>query len=155
MISLKRVYEPEAKTDGVRILIERLWPRGVRKVDLRLDDWNKDVAPSTALRKWFAHDPDKWPEFQSRYAEELAEHPEAWAPLLQAGAREQVTLLFSSHDALHNNAVALLAFLAARGAKVSAGASGGSAAPSKASKASGAKRPGPARTRRAPPRPRG
>jgi uncharacterized protein YeaO (DUF488 family) len=108
------VRDPFAKTDGVRFLVERLWPRGVKKVDLKLDAWLKGVAPSTELRKWFNHDPAKWKEFQKRYFAELKKNPEAWQPILDAEKNGTVTLLFSSHDAEHNNVVALKSFLDAR-----------------------------------------
>lgn len=111
MIQIKRAYDPPAKTDGARILVERLWPRGIKKEALKLDAWLKTVAPSTELRKWFSHDPAKWPEFQRRYRAELDQHPEAWQPILDAAAKGKVTLLFSSHDAEHNNVVALKAYL--------------------------------------------
>jgi uncharacterized protein YeaO (DUF488 family) len=114
MIQTKRVYEPPAKTDGTRWLVERLWPRGVKKDALRMEAWLKDVAPSGALRKWFAHDPKKWPEFQRRYARELDADPEAWQLLLGAARKGDVTLLYSAHDTEHNNAVALKAYLEAR-----------------------------------------
>ena len=111
MIRIKRVYDPPAKADGVRFLVERLWPRGVKKAKLKLDDWLKDVAPSTELRKWFGHDASKWEEFQRRYRAELDQHPEAWQPVLDAAVNDTVTLLFSSHDAAHNNVVALKTYL--------------------------------------------
>ena len=114
MIRLKRVYDPASNDDGVRLLVERLWPRGVKKTDLRLDAWLKDVAPSTELRRWFSHDPAKWTEFQQRYFAELDAHPEAVEPILKASSRGPVTLLFSSHDAEHNNAVALETYIAAQ-----------------------------------------
>lgn len=114
MIQIKRAYDPPAQTDGVRILVERLWPRGVKKEALKLDDWRKDAAPSTELRKWFSHDTDKWPEFQRRYQAELDEHPGAWQPILEVAKTDTVTLLFSSHDAEHNNVVALKAYLEER-----------------------------------------
>ena len=111
MIRLKRVYdEPEAK-DGVRFLVERLWPRGIRKADLPLDSWQKEAGPSDQLRKWFAHDPKKWPQFQRKYFAELDHRHEAWEPILAAARRKSVTLLYSSRDTLHNNAVALKAYL--------------------------------------------
>ena len=113
MIRLKRVYDPASKEDGVRFLVERLWPRGVKKQDLRLDAWLKDVAPSTELRRWFGHDPAKWREFQQRYFAELDTHPEALELISKTSSRGAVTLLFSSHDAEHNNAVALETYLAA------------------------------------------
>jgi uncharacterized protein YeaO (DUF488 family) len=112
MIGLKRAYEPVSRTDGVRLLVERLWPRGIAKADLALDEWLKDVAPSTELRKWFGHDPDKWDEFRRRYFRELDSRPEAWKPILSAARRGgTVTLVYSSHDTQHNNAVALRDYL--------------------------------------------
>lgn len=107
MIALKRAYEPAASTDGTRILIERLWPRGVKKTDLPLDAWIKDVAPSTELRQWFSHDPAKWPEFQRRYRAELDAHPVVLTPLRAAARHGRLTLIYSSHDTEHNNAVVL------------------------------------------------
>ena len=110
MITIKRVYE-ETPSKGTKFLVERLWPRGVKKVDLDYDQWLKDVAPSTGLRKWFSHDPGKYQEFQRRYYKELDEHPEAWQPILAAAWKGTVTLLYSSHDTEHNNAVALKRYL--------------------------------------------
>ena len=110
-IETKRVYEPAGRTDGKRILVERLWPRGIPKTDLQFDSWVKDVAPSTELRKWFSHDPEKWEAFRKRYAEELDEERDAWAPLAQEARQGTVTLLYSSHDTEHNNAVALKDYL--------------------------------------------
>ena len=107
MIKLKRVYEPTASSDGARYLVERLWPRGVKKSELQLDAWLKEVAPSTALRQWFKHDPKKWPEFQRRYRKELGVHPDVLRPILDAARHGNVTLVYSSHDPEHNNAVAL------------------------------------------------
>jgi uncharacterized protein YeaO (DUF488 family) len=111
-IALKRVYEPPAAGDGCRLLVERLWPRGLSKQAARLDGWLREAAPSTELRQWFHHDPARWAEFQRRYRAELAAHPEAWQPILAAAQKGPVTLLFSSHDAEHNNVVALHTFLA-------------------------------------------
>jgi uncharacterized protein YeaO (DUF488 family) len=111
MIQIKRVYEPATRTDGARLLVERLWPRGVRKEKLKLDAWLKDVAPSTELRKWFNHDPAKWKEFQRRYWSEIDAHPEVLQPILDAQSKGMVTLLFSSHDEAHNNVVALKAYI--------------------------------------------
>lgn len=111
MIHLKRVYEPESPEDGLRFLVERLWPRGVKKEALHLDVWLKEVAPSTKLRQWFAHDPAKWVEFQRRYFAELDAIPEAVQPIRSAMHEGPVTLLFSAHDAEHNNAVALKSYL--------------------------------------------
>jgi uncharacterized protein YeaO (DUF488 family) len=112
MIKTKRVYEPSAPSDGLRFLVERLWPRGVRKEELQFDAWLKDAAPSAELRKWFNHEPAKWKEFKRRYEAELKTRPEAWRPILEAGLQGQVTLLFSSHDAERNNVAALKDFLA-------------------------------------------
>ena len=111
MIRFKRAYEPASPCDGKRFLVERLWPRGIKKENLKLDGWLKDVAPSTELRKWFAHDPAKWQDFRKRYFEELGHNPEAWEPLASAAKKGTVTLIFSSHDQEHNNAVALKQFL--------------------------------------------
>ena len=107
MIRLKRAYDPVSRTDGTRFLVERLWPRGVSKTDLRIDAWLKDAGPSTELRKWFSHDPDKWADFRRRYFRELDSRPEAWQPIVSAARRGTVTLVYSSHDTHHNNAVAL------------------------------------------------
>ena len=111
MIQLKRVYEQSAPHDGVRFLIERLWPRGIRKTDLPMDSWQKDAGPSALLRKWFSHDPAKWAEFQRRYFAELDARPETLAPIVKAAKRGTVTLLYSSHDTEHNNAVALKRYI--------------------------------------------
>ena len=120
MITIKRVYE-ETPSKGTKVLVERLWPRGVKKVDLDYDEWLKDVAPSTGLRKWFSHDPAKYQEFQRRYHKELDDHPEAWQPILAAARKGTVTLLYSSHDTEHNNAVALKRYLETKlGAKKTA-----------------------------------
>jgi uncharacterized protein YeaO (DUF488 family) len=97
--------------------VERLWPRGVKKTDLRLDAWLKDVAPSTELRQWFSHDPKKWSEFQRRYFAELDSHPEACEPIRSAARHGSVTLIYSSHDTGHNNAVVLKQYLSARKGK--------------------------------------
>jgi len=114
MLRIKRAYEPPAKSDGSRLLVERLWPRGIKKEALKMDAWLKDAAPSTALRKWFGHDPEKWAEFQRRYRAELDQRPEAWQPILEAAKKGVVTLLFSSHDTEHNNVVALRDYLEKR-----------------------------------------
>ena len=114
MIKLKRVHEPAASDDGARFLVERLWPRGIKKTSLRLDSWAKDVAPSDGLRRWFSHDPAKWGEFSCRYFGELNVHPDSWKPLLDAARRGTVSLLYSSHDQEHNNAVALKQYLEER-----------------------------------------
>jgi uncharacterized protein YeaO (DUF488 family) len=111
IIGLKRVYDPVGSADGTRLLVERLWPRGVKKTALKIDNWLKDVAPSAELRKWSNHDPAKWDEFRRRYFEELTAKTESWQPILQAARHGRVTLIYSSHDTEHNNAVALKEFL--------------------------------------------
>jgi uncharacterized protein YeaO (DUF488 family) len=112
MIKLKRAYDRATRDDGVRFLVERLWPRGMTKSRLKLDGWLKDVAPSSALRKWFHHDPKKWPQFRRRYFNELKAHEQSLEPLLEAARKGPVTLVFSSHDTEHNAAVALREYLA-------------------------------------------
>ncbi len=111
MLQTKRVYDPPAKDDGARILVDRLWPRGATKASLQLTSWLKEVGPSDALRKWFGHDPARWAEFQRRYFAELKANAGAWQPIVQAAERGKVTLLFSAKDIAHNNAEALKAFL--------------------------------------------
>lgn len=114
MIKLKRVYDPADSDDGTRFLVERLWPRGVKKTELKLHDWLKDVAPSSALRRWFGHDPEKWDEFRRRYFRELSGNVEALEPILKASRRGPVTFVYSSRDTEHNNAVALREYLETR-----------------------------------------
>jgi len=114
MLRLKRAYEPASPEDGRRFLVERLWPRGIKKKALHLDAWLKDVAPSTELRQWFNHDPKKWDEFQRRYKTELDRHPEVCDPILKAAHHGVITLIYSSHDTEHNNAVALRKYLSAK-----------------------------------------
>ena len=114
MLSVKRVYEASQDSDGIRYLVERLWPRGVKKENLIMDAWLKEVAPSHDLRRWFSHDPAKWEEFQRRYRTELDENPSSWKPLLEAAKRGNVTLLYSARDPEHNNAVVLQSYLEAR-----------------------------------------
>ncbi len=114
MIALKRAYEPASPHDGTRFLVERLWPRGLTKSKLRVEAWLKEAGPTTALRQWFAHDPAKWNEFRRRYRRELDANPEAWRPILAAARRGHVTLVYSSHDTEHNNAVALQEYIDAR-----------------------------------------
>src|SRR5690348_749095 len=111
MIQIKRVYEPAARSDGQRFLVERLWPRGIRKESLSLAGWCKEAAPSHELRKWFHHDPARWKAFQRRYRAELNGKSETWRPLLAAAKEGNLTLLFSARDTEHNNAVVLKAFL--------------------------------------------
>lgn len=111
MIQVKRAYEQPSKDDGERFLVERLWPRGIKKQHLQVEAWLKDVAPSTELRKWFQHDPTKWDQFRRRYFRELEKHADVWQPLVARGRRGRVTLVYSAHDTEHNNAVALKEFL--------------------------------------------
>ncbi|HBZ70772.1 MAG TPA: DUF488 domain-containing protein [Deltaproteobacteria bacterium] len=114
VIRLKRAYEPASTEDGVRYLVERLWPRGLKKADLEIHGWLRDVAPSAELRRWFSHDPAKWKVFRKRYSAELDLNASAWAPILKAARRGVVTLIYSSHDAEHNAAVALRDYLEAK-----------------------------------------
>lgn len=113
MISIKRAYDAASPEDGLRYLVDRLWPRGVKKESLKVEAWLKDVAPSDALRRWFGHDPAKWPEFQRRYAAELKRNSESWQPLLDAARQGNVTLVYGARDTEHNDAVALKAYLEA------------------------------------------
>jgi uncharacterized protein YeaO (DUF488 family) len=111
MIKVRRVYDPEEQAEGARFLVDRLWPRGVSKVSLGEHEWLRDVAPSDELRHWYGHDPDKWEEFQRRYAAELDEKEDLWQPILEAARQGDVTLLYSSKEREHNNAVALKRYL--------------------------------------------
>lgn len=106
-VRLKRAYEAPAAGDGKRILVDRLWPRGLKKDDAALDQWAKDVAPSDALRQWFAHDPARWPEFRIRYADELRQHGDQLRQLRALARSQPITLVYAAHDEVHNNAVAL------------------------------------------------
>jgi uncharacterized protein YeaO (DUF488 family) len=114
MIRIKRTYEPRARGDGRRILVERLWPRGMKKEALQMYAWVKEVAPSTQLRKWFGHRPERWQEFRRRYKKELLANPDAWSSILDVSKRGTVTLLYSAHDLEHNGAVVLREYLMAR-----------------------------------------
>jgi uncharacterized protein YeaO (DUF488 family) len=116
-VRLKRAYETSAADDGNRVLIDRLWPRGVKKTDANIDQWEKDIAPSTALRKWFGHDPARWQEFRSRYAVEIQEHPEQLKRLRVLARQGPITLVYSAHDEVHNDAVVLRDFLLGRRTK--------------------------------------
>jgi uncharacterized protein YeaO (DUF488 family) len=113
MFQMKRIYEPAEPEDGFRVLVERLWPRGVRKENARLDAWARDIAPSMELRRWYGHQAEKWPEFQTCYREELESPPAqaALADLADKGRRGNVTLLFSTRDGRHSNAEVLLEIL--------------------------------------------
>lgn len=115
-VMFKRAYEPPAKTDGKRILVDRLWPRGLSKVRAEIDLWLKDVAPSTELRRWFGHAPEKWPEFQRRYRAELKGNP-ALSELKALSLQGDITLVYATRDQLHNEAVVLKQILD-RGASV-------------------------------------
>ena len=110
-ISVKRVYDPADKADGFRVLVDRVWPRGVTKERAKLDLWLKSVAPSTQLRKWFDHDPQKWPEFKRRYFAELDADPTGLDELVSRATASVVTLVFSARDEQHNQAVALREYL--------------------------------------------
>ncbi len=118
-IVVKRAYEPVAKSDGFRVLVDRLWPRGLSKSDAKLDLWLPDLGPSTALRKWFGHDPARWGEFQRRYHAELKEKKALLATIKEQARTHQVTLLYSAKDEQHNQAVALRSFLAKQKGAVS------------------------------------
>jgi uncharacterized protein YeaO (DUF488 family) len=115
MIQIKRTYEPVSRQDGHRILVERLWPRGIRKEALAAEAWLKDVAPSTSLRKWFGHREERWEEFRRRYRKELSANRESWSSILAASKEGTVTLLYSAHDREHNGAVVLCQYLIERG----------------------------------------
>lgn len=112
-IQTKRVYEPADEQDGFRVLVDRMWPRGLNKEQIRADLWLKNVAPSTALRQWFAHDPAKWETFKSRYFTELEGQSDNVQALLEKAEQGTVTLLFAARDIEHNQAVALKEYLLA------------------------------------------
>lgn len=114
MIQVKRVYDPQGCHDGKRFLVERLWPRGMKKESMVMDGWLKDAAPSHELRRWFGHDPAKWIEFTHRYIAELEKTPAALAPLMEAAQQGPVTLLYSSHDQEHNSSLVLMSYLKER-----------------------------------------
>ena len=118
-IHIKRVYEAPDAGDGQRILIDRLWPRGLAKAKAGIDLWLKEIAPSTELRRWYNHDPERWSEFKRRYYSELDAHPDAVAELLERAAAGKVTLLFSSREERRNNAHALKEYLQSRAARPS------------------------------------
>jgi uncharacterized protein YeaO (DUF488 family) len=106
-VRLKRAYEPSEATDGTRVLVDRLWPRGVSKAEADLDRWMKELAPTTELRKWFGHDPDRWPEFCRRYSNELHQNATLLSQLRSLGRRSPMTLVYSAHDEVHNDAIVL------------------------------------------------
>jgi uncharacterized protein YeaO (DUF488 family) len=107
VVKLKRVYDPPSPDDGKRILVDRLWPRGIKKDDARIDEWLKEIAPSNELRTWFGHDPSKWKEFKNRYIRELKTKQELVKRLRQEAKKNTVTLLFAAKDTKHDNAVVL------------------------------------------------
>ena len=113
-VQVKRAYEPPAKGDGIRVLVDRLWPRGLSKAHASIDLWLKDIAPSVGLRRWFKHQPERWSEFVRRYSEELDGKPASVAALIGAARRGRVTLLFGARDERRNNAVALHRYLTER-----------------------------------------
>lgn len=106
-VRLKRAYEPASSEDGLRFLVDRLWPRGVGKVDAELEDWLKEIAPSTELRKWFNHEPERWPDFQTRYKAELEEHSETLQHLRDLAKSGTITLVYGTRDEEHNGAIVL------------------------------------------------
>ena len=110
-LTVKRAYDPPSPDDGYRVLVDRLWPRGLKKDQAALDLWMKDVGPSRELRQWFGHEPTRWEGFRHRYAGELDAAPDHWQPLAQKARRGRVTLLYGARDQEHNNAVALKAYL--------------------------------------------
>lgn len=117
MLRLKRAYEPSAPSDGRRILVDRLWPRGLSKKRVAIDEWMKQLAPSTELRRWFAHDPAKWREFQRRYKLELRAESELVGELAREASRGRVTLVFGARDEAHNDAIVLAALIRRRMAR--------------------------------------
>ena len=113
-LQIKRVYDPPHRDDGLRILVDRLWPRGLTKQAAAIDQWIKECAPSNELRKWFAHDPAKWEEFRQRYFAELGSKEEQLVPIRALAGKQRVTLLFGAADLEHNNAVVLMEYLGAK-----------------------------------------
>lgn len=114
-VAIKRVYEPASDGDGFRILVDRLWPRGLSKEKAHVDLWLKEIAPSTELRKWFGHDPEKWAEFQRRYRVELGSNEAAVRALIEAIGKGPATLLFGARDQEHNEAIVIRDLLLERG----------------------------------------
>jgi uncharacterized protein YeaO (DUF488 family) len=107
MVKIKRIYDPVSRDDGRRMLVDRLWPRGLRKEDARIDEWLKEIAPSNELRRWFGHDPAKWQQFRKKYSAELADKSELLEKLRAEARKGMITLLFAAKDVTHNNAVVL------------------------------------------------
>jgi uncharacterized protein YeaO (DUF488 family) len=114
-VKMKRAYERPSAEDGTRVLVDRLWPRGVKKSDAAIDHWVKELAPSTELRKWFGHDPARWKEFRERYAAELPQHRDELVRLAELARQGPITLVYSAHDEIHNDAVVLRDTLLGRG----------------------------------------
>ena len=114
-IQIRRIYQPAGASDGVRILVDRVWPRGITKRDAHIDHWLKDIAPSTKLRKWFGHDPSRFDEFRRRYVRELEQNDQLMDQLRKIAAGHKVTLLYGAHDEAHNQAVVLADFLGRQG----------------------------------------
>lgn len=110
-LKLKRAYDSPSKEDGTRILVDRLWPRGVKKTELKIDLWLKNVAPSVDLRKWFSHDPDRWVEFEKEYFKELKTNKEALEPIIESLYAGTVTLVYGAKDVEHNHALCLKRFI--------------------------------------------
>ncbi|NIR31373.1 MAG: DUF488 domain-containing protein [Gammaproteobacteria bacterium] len=110
-VKVKRIYDPSGRGGGLRVLVDRVWPRGLSKEAAGVDLWLRDIAPSSELRRWFGHDPQKWPEFETRYWRELDENPQPVNVLVEKASRGNVCLLFSAKDTEHNNAVALKEYL--------------------------------------------
>lgn len=106
-VKIKRIYDPAAKSDGYRVLVDRLWPRGIKREQAAIDEWARDVAPSQELRHWFGHDPERFDEFRLRYIEELHDHEEELQALRNRARKGPVTLLFGARDTEHNNAAVL------------------------------------------------
>lgn len=130
VVRLRRAYEPPSPEDGWRVLVDRLWPRGVRRTAARIDEWARELAPSDRLRRWFGHDPGRWAEFRRRYRAELAAPPDALRALARKAARRRVTLVYGARDEARNNAVVLKALLerpARRGARAATRRCGGGA----------------------------
>jgi uncharacterized protein YeaO (DUF488 family) len=113
-VKLKRAYDPPAASDGARILVDRLWPRGVSKAAAAIDQWDKGIAPSTMLRNWFGHDPARWQEFRRRYTNEIHRHREQLDELRARARSGRITLVFAAHDQIHNHAIVLRDILLGR-----------------------------------------
>lgn len=111
MIRVRRVYDPSGPDEGTCFLVDRLWPRGIKKDSLKINAWIKDAAPSDSLRRWYGHDPARWEEFRRRYIWELDKNPDALKQVIEASGKGDITLLFSARDIMHNNAVVLKEYL--------------------------------------------